>query len=221
MSWICFLCNFQSREWSSGSGMHRPLPAVPGAKGRLRSGCGVVGRHWGASWGHLYPLQVTCVLQSTPDLLGSVLSPFRCRFPILVPPAKLLVQDVTFCLLLSQKFTSSFFISRCWIPGVKRGFHAFIWNCKPVLSLQRYFYQKISTAANFPKSQTIITHLVLDRGFFWIFPPDPMIKPSWFEIEDSFISPWQLSLLLPTILPNLFKQHPAIKATWQAFKALG
>lgn len=63
-------------------------------------------------------------------------------------------------------------------------------------------------------------HLLLYRGFFWIFPPDPVIKPSWFEIEDSFISPWQLSLLLPTILPNLFKQHPVIKATWQAFKAL-
>lgn len=115
----------------------------------------------------------------------------------------------------------AFFISRCQTPGVKREFHAFIWNRKPVLSLQRCFYQKISMAANFPKSQTIITHLVLDRGFFWIFPPDPVIKPSWFEIEDSFISPWQLSLLLPTILPNLFKQHPAIKATWQAFKALG
>lgn len=161
------------------------------------------------------------VLQNTPYLLGSALSPFAHGFTTPVQPAELLVQDVTCCLLLSQKFTSSFFILRCQIPGVKRGFHAFIWNCKPVLSLKRCFYQKISTAANFPKSQTIITHLVLDRGFFWIFPPDPMIKPSWFEIEDSFISPWQLSLLLPTILPNLFKQHPAIKATWQAFKALG
>lgn len=167
------------------------------------------------------PLQVPRVLQNTPYLLGSALSPFACSFPTPVQPAKFSVQDVTCYLLLSQKFTSSFFISRCQTPGVKRGFRAFIWNCKPVLSFKRCFYQKISTAANFPESQTIITCLVLDRGFFWIFPPDPMIKPSWFEIEDSFISPWQLSLLLPTILPNLFKQHPAIKATWQAFKALG
>lgn len=166
-------------------------------------------------------LQVPRVLQNTPYLLGSALSPFRHSFTTPVQPAKLSVQGVTCCLLLSQKFTSSFFIPWCQIPGVKRGFHDFIWNCKPVLSLKRCFYRKISTAANFPKSQTIITHLVLDRGFFWIFPPDPMIKPTWFEIEDSFISPWQLSLLLPTILPNLFKQHPAIKATWQAFKALG
>lgn len=37
MSWICFLCYFQSREGSSGSGMHCPLPgAAPGAKGQLR-----------------------------------------------------------------------------------------------------------------------------------------------------------------------------------------
>lgn len=103
---------------------------------------------------------------------------------------------------------------------MKRGFRAFIWSCKPVLSLKRCFYRKISTAASFPKSQTIITHLVADGGFFWTFPPDPVIKPTWSEIEDSFISPWQLSLLLPAILPNLSKQHPAIKATWQAFKAL-
>jgi len=88
-----------------------------------------------------------------------------------------------------------------------------------VLSLKRCFYWKISTAASFPKSQTIITRLVADEGFFWTFPPDPTIKPTWSEIEDSFISPWQLSLLPPAILPNLSKQHPAIKATWQAFKA--
>lgn len=89
MSWICFLCCFQSREGSSGSGMHHPLPAVPGNKWQLRGGCGVIKRHWGASWGHLYPLQVTYVLQSPPDLLGSVFSPFGCCFPTLVPHAKL------------------------------------------------------------------------------------------------------------------------------------
>lgn len=207
MYWICSLCYLQSRKESFGS-----VLSLWGSRGSWG-----VAEGWSRSIQKApIPLQVPSDLQNSPYLLGSALSPFACSFSPSVQPTIL-----TRCLLLSQKFTSSFFISWYQIPGFKRGFRAFIWNCKPALSLKRYFYRRILTAANFPKSRTIITHLVLDRGFFWVFPPDPMIKPSWFEIEDSFISPWQLSLLLPQILPNLFKQHPAIKATWQAFKALG
>lgn len=168
MSWTCFLCYFQSREGSSGSGI---------ALTQLLQGWLWGGEHWGASWGHLYPLQVTCILQNLPDLLGSELSPFGCRSPSLLPPAKLFVQDVTCCLLLSQKFTSSFFLFHdAKSPEWKGDFMPLYGIANLYWASKDVFIKKISTAANFPKSQTIITHLVLDRGFFWIFPPDPVIK---------------------------------------------
>lgn len=51
VSWICSLCHFPSREGSSGSGtQHQGLKGSWGV---------AVGWHWGTSWGHLYPLQVT------------------------------------------------------------------------------------------------------------------------------------------------------------------
>jgi len=104
------------------------VPAIPGTKGWLRGGQGVTEGWPRGIRGVAIPLQVPRVLQNTPYLLGSALIPFARSFTTPVQPAKLTVQGITCCLLLSQKFTSSIFISRRQIPAVKRGFHAFIWN---------------------------------------------------------------------------------------------
>lgn len=76
---------------------HAPLsPAPLGTKGWPRGGQGTS--------------EGPRVLQNTPYLLGSGLSASTRSFLTLVRPEKLSVQDVACCLLLSQKFTSRFFI---------------------------------------------------------------------------------------------------------------
>lgn len=142
MSWMCFLCYFQEQRGKLWV-WHYPLPgAVPGAEGQRRGGCGEVERHWGASWGHLYPLQVACVLQNTPDPLGSVLSPFRWHSPTLVPSAKLFLRDVSCCLPLSQKFTSSFFHFTMPNPWSEKGISCLYMELQTCIKPPKMFLSK-------------------------------------------------------------------------------